>query len=82
MAIRENDKYYTELDETLRNLAATDWPAFVQLVGEDNITAAKVCVLRSRGNTLGQIASKFSKKRSGVQYTIENKCRCDAGSGN
>lgn len=65
------DKYYTELDKELQQLSLIDWPAFVQLVGEDAITAAKVCILKSRGKSLAQIATRLTITKRQVQV------RCD-----
>lgn len=58
--MKENlDHYYTPLDTDLQNLANSDWPAFVKLVGEDNIRNAKICILRKRGKSLNEIAIKL-----------------------
>lgn len=68
------DKYYTDLDKDLQQLAAVDWPTFVQLVGEDFILSAKICILKSRGKSLNQIANKLSVTKS----KIETRCkRCE-----
>jgi len=72
--MRNDDKYYTQLDIELQQLAAIDWPAFVKLVGEDAITSAKVCILKSKGRSLNQIANKLSITRDKVRYDCNNKC--------
>lgn len=71
--MRTNDKYYTELDIHLQNLAVLDWPAFVELIGYDNIMAAKICILKSRGKSLRQTANRLSLTKSKVEYTCK-KC--------
>jgi hypothetical protein len=71
--MREDDKYYTELDLQLQNLAAIDWPAFVQLIGEDAITAAKICILKSKGRSLNQIANRLTITKRKAQVNCD-KC--------
>ena len=81
---------YTELDRQLQTLASTDWGAFVALVGLENITSAKICILRAQGKSLQQIASKFKKSKGWAQKINEKKCQCNeetyssalSGSGN
>lgn len=68
-------KYNTELDQQLQKLAATDWSAFVQLVGETHITAAKICILRLGGKSYNQIANRLSIPRDNAIYRSE-KCEC------
>ena len=60
----------------LRNLATNDWPAFASLIGEDAIIAAKVCILKSKGQSLGQISNKLKKKKWVVRWASEKKCKC------
>lgn len=55
----KDERYYTELDIHLQNLAASDWPTFVQLVGEKAIRNAKICVLKRRGKSLNGIANRL-----------------------
>ena len=69
------DKYYTELDKTLQNLAALDWPTFVQLVGEDAILAAKICLLRKKGKSYNQVAINLHITKGAVRWKAEN-CVC------
>lgn len=76
-SVRPNDKFYTDLDRQLQDLAACDWPAFVRLIGEENVTAAKVCLLKSKGKSYNQIAQRFSKSKGWSQYISDTKCRCD-----
>lgn len=70
---RQNDRYYTELDKDLQQLAILDWPAFVDLVGFDNIKAAKICILKSRGKSLRQTAYKLDITKGQVEYACK-KC--------
>lgn len=69
------DKYYTELDKNLQDLAAIDWPAFVRLVGVDAITSAKVCILKSKGKSYNQIANKLRITNRTVIYRA-GQCDC------
>lgn len=69
------DKFFTELDAQLQQLAMVDWPAFVLLIGEENITSAKVCLLKSRGKSTAQIAQKFKKSKGWAQHINESKCK-------
>lgn len=70
------DKYYTELDKQLRDIAILDWPGFVKLVGEDAITNAKVCLLKGKGKSYNQIATRLSITKNQAQYG-SNKCKCE-----
>ena len=67
------DRYYTDLDKELQQLALIDWPTFVNLVCEENIIAAKVCLLKSRGKSLSQISTKLRITHS-QSRTRCNKC--------
>jgi hypothetical protein len=69
----DDNKYYTELDIVLQTLSLYDWKTFCLLVGEDNIEKAKICILRSRGKSFGQISINMNKPRSTAQ-SICNKC--------
>lgn len=71
------DKYYTELDKQLQQLALTDWVTFNKLIGADAIECAKICILRAQGNSLQQIANKLNVTKRKAQKTHENKCVCD-----
>lgn len=72
-----SEKYNTELDQQLQKIATTDWPAFVQLVGEGSILLAKVCYLKKNGKSLQQISSKFKKSKGWAQHHVENNCDCN-----
>lgn len=73
-SVRPDDKFYTDLDKQLQDLAALDWPAFVRLIGEENIVAAKVCILKSKGRSLNQIGVRLSITKS----KVETRCKkCD-----
>lgn len=71
--MQPQDKYYTDLDVTLMQLASTDWPAFVKLIGEENIINAKICVLKSRGKSIRQIAQRLAITKDKSEY---NSCKC------
>ena len=66
-----HDKYFTQLDQDLQQLASVDWVAFVNLVGDDAILAAKVCLLKSRGKSIKQVTNKLSITKS----QVETRCK-------
>lgn len=70
------DKYYTDLDNQLRQLANVDWPAFVDLIGHEAITAAKVCMLKKQGRSMNQISNRLSITKRKVQVRCE---KCSGG---
>lgn len=49
----------TKLDQTLREMAVMNWQQFKTLIGEENITKAKICLLRGNGNSYGEIGIKL-----------------------
>jgi hypothetical protein len=67
------DKYYTELDKELQQLALVDWATFVELIGHDAVLSAKICMLKSRGLSLNQIGNRLSVTRRVAQVRCE-KC--------
>lgn len=67
------NKYYTDLDMDLQQLAAVDWPAFVTLLGTDAVLAAKVCLLKNRGKSQQQISMKLNISLRKSQVNCE-KC--------
>lgn len=52
-------KPMTDLDKRLQEMALLNWAQFVALVGEGCIKSAKVCLLRQKGRSLGEIAQKL-----------------------
>lgn len=77
MSIQNQEKYFTPLDTDLRNLAMTDWATFVELVGYDNILAAKICLMRRNNSSYGKIQMKLgvSFKKARYNSSTEN-CKC------
>lgn len=73
MPIENEDKYHTPLDVQLQNLALLDWPTFCKLIGPDNITNAKICILRRKGKSLNQIAINLSVTKRKVEVNC-GKC--------
>lgn len=53
-------KPMTELDKKLQEIALLNWHQFVELVGEDSILVAKICLLRRRQKTHGEIINKLN----------------------
>lgn len=76
---REDDKYFTDLDKQLQELALVDWATFSKLIGEDALIAAKICILTSRGNSIGKIQIKLNVSTSKVRWWRDDgKCDCVA----
>lgn len=69
----KDSKYYQQI----KYLAVTDWDKFEQLVGERNIAAAIVCLMREDGKSMAQIAQKLSYSKGKVQAIDENRCNCE-----
>lgn len=64
----------TDLDKKLQEMALLNWSQFVQMIGSDALTRAKVCLLRQNNNTYGQISQKLSITFDQVRYACNN---CD-----
>ena len=73
MPIENQDKYYTELDKELQQLALIDWPTFVKIVGPENILSAKICILKRKGNSQAQIANRLNVTKNQSEYACK-KC--------
>jgi hypothetical protein len=54
----------TELDTQLRELALTDWPRFIELMGEDAINKAKICLMKRQGRTIRYMAFRVKMPQS------------------
>jgi hypothetical protein len=75
--MQSEDRFHTELDNELRNLAILEWAAFVRLVGEENITNAKICLLRRKSTSYGLIQLKLGVTKEKVRHnTKQDKCEC------
>lgn len=58
----------TELDKRLQEMAAKNWGQFVELVGEDAIIAAKICLLRQDNKSYGEISVKLGITEKRARY--------------
>lgn len=63
----------TELDKKLQEIALSNWQQFVQLVGEDAITSAKICLLRQNNASYGEIKNRLGITTDQARYGC-NKC--------
>lgn len=63
----------TDLDKKLLEIAKSNWPQFVSLIGDDAITTAKICLLRKDGKSYGQIQTKLGVTKNQAEYAC-NKC--------
>lgn len=66
----------TNLDKKLQEIALLNWPQFVELIGADAITAAKVCLLRQDKRSYGEIQNKLGITYDQARYACNN-CPCD-----
>lgn len=64
----------TDLDKKLQEIAVMNWQQFVDLVGEDAILTAKVCLLRQDKKSYTQIQQKLGLSEKQVRYAACNKC--------
>lgn len=63
----------TDLDRKLQEIAKNNWQQFVEMVGEDAVTVAKICLLRREGKSYGQISVKLGITERQVGYNC-GKC--------
>jgi hypothetical protein len=69
----------TDLDLKLIEMATKNWPQFVSLIGEDAITAAKICLLRQDKKSYGQIQTRLGLTKNQVEYgctKCDDKLEC------
>lgn len=72
------DKYFYGLNAELREIALLDWARFYELMGDDAMQKAKICLLRSRGETIGRIEMKLGVSRMQVRHNSKGDvCACD-----
>lgn len=75
--MREGDKYNTEIDNKLRDLALTDWATFVKFMGDDAYTAMKICLMRKDAASYGMIQIKLNVSRAQARYASKREdCSC------
>lgn len=63
----------TDLDKKLQEMAVMNWPQFAKLVGDDALTAAKVCLLRQQNKSYNEIGIKLRITEHQARYGC-NKC--------
>lgn len=63
----------TELDKKLQEMALMNWNQFVQVIGQDAIISAKICMLRQNKNSYGAIAMKLGIEEHQARYGC-SKC--------
>lgn len=63
----------TELDKKLQEMALLNWSQFVQVIGQDAIVAAKVCLLRQDKRSYGEISNKLGITENQARYAC-TKC--------
>lgn len=71
----------TELDKRLQEIATKNWSQFVALVGPDAIVAAKICLLRSKNKSYGEIATRLGITEKKARYWCDG-CRDESATPN
>jgi hypothetical protein len=66
-----DDKYFTDLDIQLQQLAATDWATFAKIIGPYAILGAKAHLLKSRGNSLQQTANRLDTTIAVIRHHLK-----------
>lgn len=61
----------TELDNQLRELALTNWPKFVELLGDDAVNKAKICLMKKQERTIRYMAYRTGMPLS----TAHDQCK-------
>jgi len=69
-------KPITELDRRLQEMALLNWQQFTALVGEDAITGAKICMLRQKQKSYGEIMLHLRVSKQNVRTGCK-KCEYD-----
>lgn len=62
------DQPMTDLDKRLQEIAAKNWQQFIDLIGEDAIIAAKICMLRHDKKSYGEISVKLGITEKRARY--------------
>lgn len=81
MIPNKNHQNLSALDVQLQNMAIVNWEGFVNLIGEKAVKKAKICLLRKKGQSLGQIATKLHITKRQADYNCNN-CGNELGDGN
>lgn len=70
-----NQQRMTELDKKLQEMALTNWPQFVQMIGADAVVTAKICLLRQKKASYGEISIKLGVTENQARYGCS---KCDS----
>jgi len=62
-----------ELDRKLQELALTNWQEFTKIIQLDR-EKLYICIQRSKGKTLRQIANELKVTKKKVEYTCNTSC--------
>ena len=68
------DQQLTDLDKQILEIANKNWEQFVMLIGEDAVIKAKICLLRQKQKSYGEIVVKLSVTKEQVRYACRS---CD-----
>jgi len=58
----------TALDRRLQELALMNWTQFAVLIGDEALTAAKICLLRKERRSYGEIMQKLGVTQKTARY--------------
>ena len=61
-------KRMTDLDRKIQEIALSNWEQFVNLIGEDAIRNAKICLLRQDNHSYGEIKNKLGITADQARY--------------
>lgn len=64
----------TQLDNELQQLAINRWQEFVELIGDDPIQYAKICLLKQRGKSFGEIQNQLGITKDAVRWGVGKCC--------
>lgn len=64
----------TDLDKKLQEMAVMNWPQFAKLLGDDALTAAKICLLRQQNKSYGEISVKLNVTEKKARYWSGECC--------
>lgn len=58
----------TDLDRRLQEIASQDWERFTNMVGEDAVIGAKICLLRGEHKSYNQIVIRLHITERQARY--------------
>lgn len=62
---------HIEIDEELKSLAMLQWQIFITLIGPDAVMTAKVHLMKRKGKSINQIATRLKITKSQVETRLK-----------